>query len=296
MNLEQWYFSIPVITRTFLTLSTITSFAVTFDLLSPLQLYLNFHSVFYQYQLWRLITNFLFFDKFSINFILHLYFLYFYCRRLEEHSFHRKTADFFYLILFGSVAMICISPLLQLPFMSHSLVIMLLYIWSRRNPHEQFRIYGIFTVAAGYLSWVLLGVGLLMGMSPVVDLVGIAVGHVYFYLKDVIPGEFPGVDPMKTPSFLCKLFPGDHQEIEHAPVFRDPPNFFDVNRNEEEERMREQIAENRENAEGNAASNNDENVEDETPHNDNLSNNQGISPTELHRRHTSRDEHAEDNE
>ncbi|KAG2381805.1 hypothetical protein C9374_006189 [Naegleria lovaniensis] len=277
MNLEQWYFSIPVITRTFLTLSTITSFAVTFDLLSPLQLYLNFHSVFYQYQLWRLITNFLFFDKFSINFILHLYFLYFYCRRLEEHSFHRKTADFFYLILFGSVAMICISPLLQLPFMSHSLVIMLLYIWSRRNPHEQFRIYGIFTVAAGYLSWVLLGVGLLMGMN-------------------VIPGEFSNVDPMKTPSFLCKLFPGDHQEIEHAPVFRDPPNFFDVNRNEEEERMREQIAQNRENA-ADHATNADGGVEDETPHHDNLSNsNQGTGPTELHRRHTSRDEHGEDNE
>ncbi|EFC45285.1 predicted protein [Naegleria gruberi] len=245
-NLEQWYFSIPVITRTFLTLSTITSFAVTFDLLNPLQLYLNFQNVFFQYQFWRLATNFLFFDRFSINFILHLYFLYFYCRRLEEHSFHRKTGDFFYLILFGCVMMLCISPLLQLPFMSHALVIMLLYIWSRRNPHEQFRIYGIFTVGAGYLAWVLLGVGLLMGMSPVVDLVGIAVGHIYFYLKDVIPGEFDGVDPLKTPLLISKLFPGDHDLQAHPPVYRDPQDFFDVDQNEEEERMREHQADLRE--------------------------------------------------
>jgi len=142
--------------------------------------------------------------------------------------------------------MLCVAPLLQLPFMSHSLVIMLLYIWSRRNPHEQFRIYGIFTVGAGYLSWVLLGAGLVMGMSPVVDLVGIAVGHLYFFLKDVIPGEFPGIDPLSTPSLLYKVFPGDNQEIEHAPVFRDPPNFFDVDQNEEEERRREQQADLRE--------------------------------------------------
>ncbi|KAL9643417.1 hypothetical protein ABK040_010032 [Willaertia magna] len=239
-NFEQWYFSIPVITRTFLTLSTITSFAVTFDLLNPLQLYLNFQTVIYDFQVWRLITNFLFFDKFSINFILHLYFLYFYCRRLEEHSFHRKSADFFYLILLGSIMMLCIAPLLQLPFMSHSLVIMLLYIWSRKNPHEQFRIYGLFTVGAGYLAWVLLGIGLLMGMSPVVDIVGIFVGHVYFFLKDVIPGEFQGVDPLATPKFISFLFPNDNNiENDQQPI-HDPPNFFDVEDHEEEERRREQ--------------------------------------------------------
>lgn len=75
-NFEAWYKSIPVITRTYLTLAAITSAAVTFELLSPLNLYLNFFLAFKKMELWRLITNFVFLDKFGINFIFHVYFLY----------------------------------------------------------------------------------------------------------------------------------------------------------------------------------------------------------------------------
>jgi Derlin-2/3 len=212
VNFETWYYSIPVITRTYLTLSTLTSFAVTFDLLSDLQLYLNFSLVFKNFQVWRLLTNFLFFDKFSINFVLHLYFLYFYCRRLEEHSFHRKSADFLYLMLFGSVIMLFIAPLLRLYFLSHSLVIMLVYVWSRRNPHEQLRLYGLFTVGAGYISYILLGLQWMMGGSPIVDLMGIFVGHCYVFLKDVLPAEYENINILKTPHIFTYLFPSEHQE------------------------------------------------------------------------------------
>jgi Derlin-2/3 len=40
-NIEQWYKNIPIITKIYLTLSTITSFAVTFEILSTFDLYLN---------------------------------------------------------------------------------------------------------------------------------------------------------------------------------------------------------------------------------------------------------------
>jgi Derlin-2/3 len=49
-------------------------------------------------------------------------------------------------------------------------------------------LFGVVPVTAPYLPWVLLGLTLTLGSSGAVfDLIGIAVGHVYFYLEDVYP-------------------------------------------------------------------------------------------------------------
>jgi len=45
--------------------------------------------------------------------------------------------------------------------------------------------------AAPWLPWVLLAFSVLLGASPVVDLLGIFVGHVYYYLEDIVP-RMPG--------------------------------------------------------------------------------------------------------
>lgn len=88
---------------------------------------------------------------------------------------------------------------------------MILYVWSRRNPHERLRLYGLFTVGAGYLSYILLGISVALGGSVLVDLVGIFVGHLYFYLEDIIPNVF-NVRILKTPSIIYSLFPNERVE------------------------------------------------------------------------------------
>ena len=75
----QWYVDIPVVSRTYLTASFITTAACALDLVSPFSLYFNFGLIFYKGQLWRLVTNFLFFGLFSLDFLFHLYFLVRYC-------------------------------------------------------------------------------------------------------------------------------------------------------------------------------------------------------------------------
>lgn len=220
-NVEAWYKSIPIITRTYLTLATITSAAVTFDLVHPLHLYLNFSLIAKQYQFWRLITSFLFFDRFGINFFFHVYFLYFYCRRLEEHSFHGRSADFLFMVIVGSLLMLLIGPVLELPFLSHSLVVMILYNWSRRNPHEQLRLYGLVTVSASYLPLVLFVLSFMLGGMELakVDGVGIVVGHVYWFLTDVLSMELgEQFNLLKTPRIIHMLFPNerDQQQQQHG--------------------------------------------------------------------------------
>eukprot|EP01060_Flectonema_neradi_P037088 TRINITY_DN736_c10_g1_i1.p1 TRINITY_DN736_c10_g1~~TRINITY_DN736_c10_g1_i1.p1 ORF type:complete len:217 (+),score=5.82 TRINITY_DN736_c10_g1_i1:93-743(+) len=212
VEIEQAYFSIPVVTRIYLTLSILTAGAVTFEFLSPLNLYLNFKLV-GKGEVWRLITSFVFFDTLSIGFFFHMHFLYFYSRRLEEHFYHRRTARFLYMLLFGSLLMVGMAAVCDIPFLSHSLVTMVLYVWSRRNPDEHLSIYGLVTLSAPYLAYILLALGIIFDHSPISDLIGIAAGHIFWYFEDILPkliGRNKEIIP--TPGFLQLLFPHEIEQ------------------------------------------------------------------------------------
>ena len=42
-------------------------------------------------------------------------------------------------------------------------MIMVVYLWSRRNPDEHLNLLGLFTISASYLAYVLLGFTILLG-------------------------------------------------------------------------------------------------------------------------------------
>ena len=69
--------------------------------------------------------------------------------------------------------------------------------------------FGLLNFQAPYLPWVLLGFSLLLGNAVLVDLMGIAVGHIYYFLEDVFPLQEGGFRVLKTPSFIQALFPDD---------------------------------------------------------------------------------------
>ena len=79
-----------------------------------------------------------------------------------------------------------------------SLASMMVYIWSRRMPGAILSFLGLFTFEAPYLPWVLMGFGLLLGHSPTHDLLGIVVGHLYYFLEDVYPAQ-TGRRLLRTP-------------------------------------------------------------------------------------------------
>ena len=85
---------------------------------------------------------------------------------------------------------------------------------------------------APYLPWALLMFSLLLGSSPVVDLLGMAAGHTYYFFEDVYPkltekrdsqGSVivPGYRLLRTPRFISALFPledGDESGDAHPQV------------------------------------------------------------------------------
>lgn len=75
------------------------------DIVSPFQLYFNPTLIVLHYQLWRLVTTFLFFGTIGFNFLFNMTFTYRYCRMLEEGSFRGKSSDFIMMFLFGGAIM-----------------------------------------------------------------------------------------------------------------------------------------------------------------------------------------------
>jgi Derlin-2/3 len=63
------------VSRLYLTGAFLTTTACAVDLVTPFSLYFNWDLIFTQGQVWRLITTYLFFGAFSIDFLFHMYFL-----------------------------------------------------------------------------------------------------------------------------------------------------------------------------------------------------------------------------
>jgi Derlin-2/3 len=89
---------------------------------------------------------------------------------------------------------------------------------------------GILNFPAPWLPWVLLAFSTILGASPVVDLIGIFVGHVYYYLEDIVPrmpGRFRGKKLIFTPKILKYLMDGPQV---YAPQFTVMAAFCQSNR------------------------------------------------------------------
>lgn len=221
--LEEWWKSVPPVTRSYICLSVITTGTVALDVITPLKLYLNWSLVLQKAHLWRVITNFMYFGDFSIDFLFHMFFLYRYCKMLEINTFRGRTADFLFMLIFGAGLLVLASPFTHINFLGPSLTFMMVYVWGRKNSRQVVNFLGLISFSAPYLPWVLLLFSFVLGSSPTMDLLGIFAGHVYYYMTDVYP-QMAGVSLLQTPRILQFLI-GNNDEYDHRfEEFQDPPN------------------------------------------------------------------------
>ncbi|KJH46398.1 Hsp90 protein [Dictyocaulus viviparus] len=201
-NLIDVYMEMPPVTRAYATACILSTLAVQLDFITPFHLYFNWELIIKQYQFWRLVTSFCFFGSFGFSFMFNMIFTYRYCMMLEEGSFRGRRADFVYMFLLEGILMIICGIFVQMVFLGQAFTIMLVYIWSRRNPQVQMNFFGVLSFTAPYLPWVLLLFSLLLGNNVIVDFMGIACGHFYFFLEDVFPYQQHGMRLLVTPGWL----------------------------------------------------------------------------------------------
>jgi Derlin-2/3 len=186
-DLFSWYMNIPPVSRIYFTSAFLTTTCCAVEIINPYFLYFNKELIF-EGQVWRLISPFLFFGLFSVDFLFNMYFLIRHCRQLEEGDFRGKPSEFVLMIFFG-IGMICLlTPFLQSHnFLGSALTFMFTYVWGRRNEDVRMSMFGIITFSAPYLPWVMLAFGFLVGNAIDMSLIGIVVGHSYYFLKYVFP-------------------------------------------------------------------------------------------------------------
>lgn len=118
------YKEIPPISRLYLTGAFLSTAACAAEMVSPYQLYFNYDLVL-KGQFWRLITSYLYFGAFSVDFLFHMYFLARYSRLLEESDFRGRTANYILFLLFGIVGISIMASYLNVNFLGQSLTFMM---------------------------------------------------------------------------------------------------------------------------------------------------------------------------
>ncbi|KAM7515495.1 hypothetical protein LguiA_005078 [Lonicera macranthoides] len=202
----EYYQSLPPISKAYGTLCLLATTAFQFGLVNPANIALLYELAIFRFQVWRLITNFFFLGKFSINFGIRLLMIARYGVQLESGPFQRRTADFLWMMIFGALTLLVLSaiPMLWSPFLGVSLVFMLLYVWSREFPNANISIYGLVTLKAFYLPWAMLALDVIFGSPIMPDLMGIIAGHLYYFLTVLHPLA-GGKNILKTPMWVHKL-------------------------------------------------------------------------------------------
>lgn len=206
-----YYKSLPPVSKAFGTICFLTTLGYHLQLVNPYLIMLDSGKIFQQFQVWRLVTCLFFLGPFSIPFGVRLVMIARYGVQLEKGPFDRRTADFLWMMIFSSLVLLgfgllvpLLVPALQLSFMGPSLVFMLLHLWSREFANARVNIMGLFTLLGFYLPWVMLGLNVIFGTPLLPDLMGIVVGHLYYFFSSLHPRN-GGQNILKTPLWVHKL-------------------------------------------------------------------------------------------
>ena len=210
VSIEEWYRSLPYLTRGWLTTSFIVSLLVTFRVLSPATIALSWEPIISQLQVWRLVSNFFFFAALNdaMMMFLNFYMLVTYCRPMETnyHPGVRGAAELVFMTAFLAAALIALTLVFPLFILAQPLLTAIIYVWSRKDPHRPVVIYG-FTFEQWHVPFVFVAVSFVLsgGALPIGVLAGIFVGHLWYFMTEVVPRVY-GLVLLTVPQRLYDWF------------------------------------------------------------------------------------------
>eukprot|EP01069_Polyplicarium_translucidae_P006812 Polyplicarium_translucidae@DN3025_c0_g1_i11.p2 len=198
-----WYQALPGATRAMITAVFAVSLLSTVDILPVQYLHLDLRLVLHKFHLWRLLTDYLILGRFSFSWLFSAYLFVSYSARLESSdAFKQRQGGYLFFLAFQMLMLDALSTVFfwptGRPFLFHALLFAVIYYGCRREPAQPVNIYG-FVMSAYQFPFALMLLHFLMGNDIIVDLLGLASGHTYFYLREVMPIEMPHLDFLSTP-------------------------------------------------------------------------------------------------
>jgi len=205
---EQWYKGLPIVTRYGVTIIFVTTVLVQLEVINPVLLILNWQLIMQKMQLWRIFTSVFFFGPFSFNLIFQLYFFTSFGTKLERNEIFDSFPGEYLLFMIMQIVLLSLLSLLLayptgLPMLGPSLVFAIIYYWSRREPYATLSFFS-FNIKGYQFPFALMFFQMLMGGSIWGDLLGLGAGHIYYFLKEVVPQEY-GYKWVQAPVWMQKF-------------------------------------------------------------------------------------------
>jgi Derlin-2/3 len=144
-----------------------------------------------------------------------------YSRLLEDGDFRGRTANYVLMLLFGIACISVVAVYTHVHFLGSALTFMMVYVWGRRNEDVKMSFLGFFQFNAPYLPWVMLTFSVLLGNAVTMDIIGIVVGHTYYYFEFIYPvvADIRGwplkriMEPPKILHWICGTY--NHEDPVH---------------------------------------------------------------------------------
>lgn len=209
-QVSEWFSSIPPITKFLFVSAFATTCAINMDAFSIQRSFISWQTVWTDFEIWRLYTGSFFLGKFSFTFLTNLLFLYRYSSELEKNEFEARTADYaFCLTIIGTCLWLIalLNPFITLFFVGKSMIMALVYIWAQLNRDTTVSFFFGIKFKGILLPWVLMLFHLLMGKPIAEDIVGVLVGHLYYFIEYIHPEHNRGIKLIATPRIYHDWFP-----------------------------------------------------------------------------------------
>lgn len=222
-DMQDWYKGLPLLTKYWFTSIIVLPLSERFGIISGNWLYLFWDLFFTRCQIWRAVTATFAFQitpNSGFHYLITCYFIYNYSRRLEEGYFSEKKADYAFMLFFCWINCIVLALLFEIPLLLDMSMFVVLYVWCMVNRSQIVSFWFGTKFQAQYFPWILLAFHLIINGSFMSELCGIAVGHLYFFLKVKYPLDFGGMSLIETPRIFYKYFPSVRRSHGFSGSFR----------------------------------------------------------------------------
>lgn len=203
-----WYNSIPQLTKYWFTADVVLPMAARLGLIDLNNLILVPSLVWENFHIWRPVTSLFTYPIASggFHYLMMLYFLYQYATRLEGTDFLGKPADMAYMLLVIFSTTVGVGFIMKLMILFEVPIMAVLYVWCQLNKDVIVQFFFGVKLQAQYLPWVLCLFNMIVKGGGMIELIGIFVGHVYYFLKFRYSQEFGGPNLLETPQWIRNYF------------------------------------------------------------------------------------------
>lgn len=162
------------------------------------------------FQIWRPVTALFYYPltpSSGFHWLLMLYFMYNYSRSIETGLFDGRPADYLSMLIFNWIICTIICLAAGVYFLLEPLVLSVLYVWCQINRDQIVQFWFGTQFKAMYLPWILVGFNIVLRGGGMNELIGILVGHAYYFITFKYPQDFGGRSFLQTPQILYRWFP-----------------------------------------------------------------------------------------